>query len=549
MRFRRPAEPEWQFAPHERPAMPGSPASPDHPFGRRVAYGTVGVLVGLTGGLGNALISVNTQYLQGALGLDPAEIAWLPTAYVMTNVCINLLLFKFRQQFGLRLFTAIFVSAYAAITFAHLFVHGFASAVAVRAVSGMAGGALSTLGLYYVMQSFPAKWRLKALVVGIGVPQLAVPMARLFSPELLGAAQWRTLYLFEFGLALVSLAAVLALQLPPGERKKAFEPMDLLTFMLFAPGIALLCAVLGQGRILWWTEAPWLGWALAAAIPLILGAILIEHRRANPLLQTRWLGSADIVRFAVVTLMARIVLSEQTYAAVGLLTTLGQTNDQLGGLFTIILLASVAGIAVSAIMLDIDRLSHPVMMAIGLVAIAAFADSHATNLTRAPQMYVTQAAIAFAGTLFLGPSLLFGMSRALAKGSGHVLSFIALFGIINNLGGLGGSALLGSYQVIREKAHSNSLVQDISLTDPATVLRVQAGAGAYGRVLGDPALRSAEGGALLSAQVTREANILAYDDVFRLIAILAGLTTLYLAMLNLRRWLRARRLSPAPGSP
>ncbi len=546
MRLRFTPEPEWQFAPHERSVMPGSPASPDHPTRRRIAYASIAILVGLTGGLGNALISVNTANLQGALGLDPAEIAWLPTAYAMTNVCINLLLIKFRQQYGLQLFTTIFLTAYVAVTAAHLFVHGFASAVVVRAASGMAAAALSTLALYYMMQAFPAKWRLKAVVVGIGVPQLAVPLARLFSPDLLSVAQWRTLYLFEFGLALLSLAAVTALRLPPGERKQAFERLDLVTFALFAPGIALLCAVLGQGRIQWWTEASWIGWALAVAIPLIAAALMIEHRRENPLLNTRWLGSADIVRFAIVSLMARIVLSEQTFAAVGLLNTLGLNNDQLAGLFVIILLASIAGIAASAITLNVERLSHPIMLAIGLVAVAAYVDSHATNLTAAPQMYLTQAVIAFAATFFLGPALLFGMTRALAHGPGHIVSFIAVFGITNTLGGLGGAALLGTYQIIREKAHSNALVQDILLTDPMVAQRIQQGASAYGRVLSDPVLRNAEGGALLARQVAREANILAYDDVFRLISVLAALTTLYLLALLIRRQIIARRASTPP---
>ena len=541
MRLRLFSEPEWQFAPHERPVMPGSPASPQHSARLRAAYAAIAVLVGLTGGLGNALISVNTVNLQGTLGLDPTEIAWLPTAYVMTNVSANLLLIKFRQQYGLRLFAAIFLSAYALVTFAHLFVHGFGSAVAVRAVSGMAASALSSLALYYMMQAFPAKWRLKAIVVGIGVPQLAIPLARLFSPELLGVAQWRTLYLFEFGLALISLAAVLALPLPPGERTKAFEPLDILTFCLFAPGLALLCAVLGEGRLVWWFAAPWIGWALAAAIPLLAAAVLIEHHRANPLLKTRWLGSADILRFAVVAIMARIVLSEQTFAAVGLLTTLGLNNDQLQGLFIVISLASIAGIAASAITLNVEKLTHPVMLAIGLVAVAAFADSFATNLTRAPQMYVTQAVIAFSATFFLGPALLFGMTRALAKGTGHIISFVAIFGITNSMGGLGGAALLGTFQIIREKAHGNALVQDIVLTDPLVAQRIQQGAGAYGRVLTDPTLRSAEGAALLSRQITREANILAYDDVFRLVAILAAMTTLYLALLLIRRDIHARR--------
>lgn len=534
-------EEHWQYAPHEAPVMPGSPGSPDHPGRRRAAYIAVGVLLGLTGGFGNALVAANTTTLGGALGLDPAEIAWLPTAYVMTNVSINLLLIKFRQQFGLRPFAVVFLSLYLLVTIAHLFVHGFWSAILVRAAGGMAGAPLSTFALYYVMQAFPAPWRLRAVVVGIGVPQCATPLARLFSPELLAMSQWRTLYLFEAGLAALSLAAVIAFRLPPTVRQKAFEPLDFITFLLFGGAAALIAAVLGLGRIVWWTQAPWIGWALAAAIPMLALALVIEHGRANPLLNTRWLASADIIRFTVVTIMARIVLSEQTYGAVGLLTVLGQNNDQLQPFFFIIFAATVAGVALSAATLNVEKLTHPVMLAIGLVAVAAFADSHVTSLTRAPQLYVTQGLIAFAGAFFLGPALLFGMTRALQQGSGHIITFIALFGIVNSLGGLAGSALLGTYQVVREQANSAALVQAIDPTDPIVQQRLQAGAGGVARVVGDPALRSAEGGALLSQTTRREANVLAYADVFRLIAVLAGLTFFYLLFLLLRRRWRARR--------
>ncbi|MET4898024.1 MFS transporter [Sphingomonadaceae bacterium jetA1] len=539
------SEEQWAFTPQERPAIPGSPGNFDHPLHRRIAYGVIAVLIGLTGGLGNALVSANTTQLQGGLGLDPTEIAWLPIAYVMTNASINLLLIKFRQQFGLRPFALLFVGLYTLLAFAHLFARDFSSAIAVRAASGMAAAALTSLGLYYMMQALPNKWRLKAIVLGIGVPQCATPLARLFSPDLLAMSQWRTLYLFEFGLAAISLAAVAALRLPPTERVKAFEPLDFLTFALYAPAIGLFCAVIGQGRFYWWTQAAWIGWALAIAIPLLVAALWIEHHRAHPLLNTQWLGSLDIVRFAIVTLMARIVLSEQNFGAVGLLTALGQNNDQFGTLFTIVFVASIAGVVASAVTLDVNRLTHPIMFAIGLVAIAAFADSFSTNLTRAPQLYATQALIAFSTTFFLGPSLLFGMTRALQQGAGHVISFIALFGMLNSIGGLGGTALLGTYQTIREKTHSAAIVQNIDPTDPQVTQRIMAGGARVAGVVGDPVLARAEGAALLSRAATREANIRAYNDVFRLVAALAAAVTLFLALLTWRRARRARAAAKA----
>ena len=542
-----PAPAAYEFKPHERAAMPGSPATPDHPTARRVAYFAAGILLGLTGGFGNALITANLANIQGALGIYSNEATWLTTAYLMTSICMNMLLIKFRQQFGLGLFIRIFLGAYVALTFGHLLVHSYATAVAVRAASGIAGGALSTLTLFYFIQSMPAKWRLRGIVLGVGVPQLATPLARLFSSDLLSFGAWNTLYLFEMGLALLSLAAVMLVRLPPNERFQSFEKLDLLTFALFAPGMALLCAVLAQGRIVWWTEAAWLGWALCGAIVLLAAAMLVEHNRANPLLNTRWLGSGDILRFALVATLLRLLLSEQTFGSVGLLTALGMGNDQLVGLFAVIAVATAAGIAVSALTIDPAHLGRPILAAMVLIAIGSFMDSDATNLTRPRDLYLSQALLGFAATLFMGPALLVGLTRALRKGPSHLVSFSALFSITQSLGGLAGGALLGSFQIVREKFHSSLLVQGITLADPLDAARIAAGAGAYGRVLGDGTLRQAEGAVLLAQQATREANVLAFNDVFLLTGVAACATVAWIGWLMLRQ--RARDRAAATAQP
>ena len=121
----------------------------------------------------------------------------------------------------------------------------------------------------------------------------------------------------------------------------------------------------------------------------------------------------------------------------------------------------------------------------------------------------------------LGPAMLVGLTRALQQGPTHFVSFSALFGITQNLGGLFGSAMLGTFQVVRERAHSAEITAGLSLADPLVAQRVQQNASAYGRVLTDPALRQAEGAAILAQQASREANIMAYNDVFLLIAAIA----------------------------
>lgn len=534
-------DPDWKFAPHEQSPIPGSPANPDHSASLRTLYGIIGLVIGITGGLGNALIAVNLTQLQGGLGLYSNEIAWLPAVYAMTNVTSSFVLIKYRQQFGLRSFTIIFLGLYCLLTACHLLVHGFASALMVRAASGIAGSALTSLGLYYVAQSFSAEWRLKGIVVGISVPQLAIPIARLFSTDLLAIDQWRALYLFELGLSLLSLAGVILVRLPPTVRSKAFEWLDLPTIVLFACGTSLICCVLGLGRYDWWTDTPWIGLSLASAIPLLAAVCVIEYHRANPLIDLRWLASLDLLRFLVVGVVARIVLSEQSYGSIGLLNSLGYTNDELRMFSLLLVLASAAGIAASAWIIRPERLTQPVMYAVGLVAVGAWMDTSSTNLTRAPELYFSQMLIAFSTTLFVGPALLIGFVKVVASGGRTLTTYILLFGITQTVGSLVGTAVLGTYQVDREKAHSSELVQRITLSDPIVTSRLAGNGSAVEGVLGDPALRSAEAAAMLGQQVRTEANVLAYNDVFRLIALLASATTLMLALLHGQRWWVARR--------
>jgi MFS family permease len=536
----------WQ--PHERPSLPGSPSTPLHPTHKRWLFALVGILVAITGGLGNALVIANLQYLQGALGATTAEMAWLPAAYVMTNVCMNLLLVKFRQQFGLRAFTEVFLVLYALVTFGHLFVNDLSSAIAVRAAHGMVGAALSSLGLYYMIQAFPAKWRLKALVLGLGTAQLALPLARLFSEDLLQIAEWRGLYLFELGMALLSLGCVFLLKLPPGDRFKTFEKLDFLTFAILATGVALLCAVLSLGRIDWWLEAQWIGVASAASIVLILTGLAIEHNRSNPMLMTRWLGSGAMIRLALAVILIRMVTSEQSTGAVGFMQTLNMSSQQLHSLYVVMLIGSVAGLVTSALTIDPKHLIMPLNISLALMAVGSVMDSYSNNLTRPENLYFSQFLLAFGGTFFLGPTMVFGMRNVLSSPR-NLVSFSVLFGICQNLGGLIGAALLGTFQIAREKFHSSHIVEQLTLLDPRVAARVQSGGNAVGSIIADPSLRNLQGIRSLAAAATREANVLAYNDVFMLIAVIAVLTMIWISIRALWLMSTTQAVAPAPATP
>src|SRR5690606_11470382 len=145
-------------------------------------------------------------------------------------------------------------------------------------------------------------------------------------------------------------------------------------FGLFAPGIALLTAVLAQGRLLWWTETAWLGWALAGSVALVTTAVTIEHYRERPLLNTRWLATGSMLRLGLAIVLIRIVLSEQATGAVGFLQSLGLGTEQMRTLFMVVLAGSVAGLVTSALTINPERTWQPVLFSLLVMMAGALMD-------------------------------------------------------------------------------------------------------------------------------------------------------------------------------
>jgi len=508
--------------------FPGSPYSPRHSGPRRLVYFAFGLFLGATSTFGNALTTVNTGVIAGPLGLYAAEAAALPAIYVAMNATANLSLVKARAQFGIPEVTCAMLAIYALAATVQFLHTSFIATAVLRACSGLAAGAVITLGIYYLMQALPPKAKPLGAVIGIGLPQIGTPLARMIPVDVL-TQQWLWgLHAIEVALALFTLAMILLLPLPPSEKSKAFAPLDALTILLATVGLLLLCQVIGQGRTLWWTDTPWLGVALAIAIPMLVIAFLIETHRSDPLVHFEWIGTWGILRFAAVALVMRLALAEQTYGAVGLLTLGGLNNDQLRFLFAIVAASMFLGIIAAALTLSERRLPLQVLVAALIIAGGAWIDSDATNLTRPEQLVLSQAMIGFGTTLFVGPALLYGFLRMIQRGGDHLVSFVVTFSITQNVGGLMGSALLGTLQTIWARNAANVLSADMPSGDPETAARISGSVASLAGALVDPAQRASQGAGLLGQALAREAAIIAFTDTFRLVAILALATAVFI---------------------
>ena len=524
---------DYEFRPEDRPSFPGGPLSPPHPPLRRLGYAAIGLWIGATTTFVNATVTVNVPNLSGEYAAYVAEMSWFPAIYVAANSCANTMLVKARAQFSMPNVMRTLLLVYIAVAAAQFFVSGFAAEAVVRFVSGVVAGGMTTTGIYYLLQVVPAKARAVAMVTGLGMTQLGTPLARLIPVDLLSANGWFGQHCIELATGITTLTLITLLPLPPTPRSRLFQPLDFVTVSLLLPAVLLICGVLNRGRLAWWTDTPWLGIDLAIAIPLLATAVAIEAMRERPLIQIGWIGTRDFLGFIAIALLMRLALAEQTYGAVGLLTAGNLDNDQLRTLFCWVIVSMLGGIVACVLTLSEKALPRQVIVASLAIAAGAWMDSHANDLTRPEQLYLSQSLIGFGTCLFIGPTMAHGILKVIRLGADYFVTLVVVFSMTQNIGGLVGSALLGSYQTVATRAHFQELAERMPAGDIQVANRVAGSTRALAGTVADPGLRAQQGGAALAASMTREASVLAFNDVFRLVWRLALATALLVVVLML----------------
>jgi MFS family permease len=505
-------------------------------------YSLASLTFGLAQGMGNYIVSSNLQAVQATFGATTNEAMWLMAGYSSTSMTASLLLWKLRTQFGLRLVAKIVLVVLVLLALAHVVVTSLEAAVLLRAVAGFAGAILNTLAFLYILEALPPKHKLTTgIALGLIGSQIAVPLSRLISPRLLEIGFWPQLNLVELALSLMCLAWILVLPVTPPPRAKVFDRVDAISLPLMVVGLGLVAVVLSLGRYYWWLEAPWLGVCLALGIGMLAVLVAIELNRERPLVNLHWLSSSDMILFGGSMFFARFVLSEQTTGTVGFFQNLGLLNEHMTGMLWVIFAATLAGfLGVSLINKPENRPAIHIV-ALSMITVGAWLQSHGTNLIRPQDVYLSQALVAFGGAIFLPPAVGWSFGHTLKWGIQHLTSFFAVFLASQNLGGLLGAAGLGTFMTVREKFHSSQIVESLTLVDPIVAQRIQQYSASYAHVLGDPALRDAEGLVLLGQVATREAYVLAYNDLFLAVSVVSALCLLGLLIHQLIAWIHHRR--------
>ena len=120
-----------------------------------------------------------------------------------------------------------------------------------------------------------------------------------------------------------------------------------------------------------------------------------------------------------------------------------------------------------------------------------------------------------------------------------------MFGVTQVLGGVLGAAVLSTFQVMRAQHHGAYLSEAIVGSDPQAAALLQTYGGAFASTVADRSAASLNGVSTLAQQVTQQANILAFNDVFFVIGVTAVVQLIVSLALVVRQAIKAKA-NPQP---
>ncbi|WP_428929103.1 MFS transporter [Marinibacterium sp. SX1] len=509
------------------PADPSAdaPAAPRYALGltmppaRAAACFLTAAVLALAQGFSQSLVSSNAQQLQGYFGTTQAETLWFTAAFMAPNVSLTLALIKLRGQFGLRRFAEISIVVFLLSGLLSFLAEDFWSHMAVRFLAGCAAAPMSSLAFLYMLDPLPQQRKMNVGLAGaLTLIFMGSTLTRLVSPPLIDLGSWPALTMLEAAMAAIGLCLIYRFPLLNPAMPMKIEPADVVSFLLIAVGFGCLAVAAITGAQYWWTEQAWLGWLLVTGVATLALAAAIELNRDSRLLDIRWLASPVVLHFAATLLLFRLILSEQSAGAAGLIRSLGLLNAQASGLWLVVLGATVAGGVICALWMKPGREKAFHAVALVLLIAGSLMDSRSTAQTLPSDLYLSQAMIGLAAALFLPPAMLSGLLLAFRKGPDYILTFIVVFLTTQKIGGFLGGALFSTLVQVRTALHGQRLSEALAATDPLVTERIATYAAGLAPVVTDPTLRQANAAAQLASAVQTQAAVMAYNDAFLVVA-------------------------------
>lgn len=488
---------------------------------RRVIITITAIFCALLEIVDTTIVNVALNEMRGNLGATLTEIAWVITAYAIGNVIIVPMTSWLAAQFGRRNYFAVSIIIFTVCSFLCGNATNIWELVFFRFLQGLGGGALLVTSQTIITESYPPEKRNMAQAIyGLGViigPTLGPPLGG----YIVDHYSWP--YIFYINIPIGIIATILTLQYvrsPKYAEKKSAREVDWAGIGLLALAVGSLQYVLERGQ-----EEDWFSNTsiTVLAITSLFSFFFFTWRELtakNPVVELRVLGNGNLRVGTILSFILGFGLYGSTFI-IPLYTQsiLGWTAQQSGALMV------PAAITTAFMMPLIGRLlskgiKPQILVAIGMLIFFIYSFWGFKILTP------DTGEEAFTWMLIargVGMGLLFipitGLSLSTLKGQ-QIGQGAAFTGMMRQLGGSFGIALITTFMAHQNSVHRNDLVSHVQVHDAAVQQRLQGMKNMF--IAKGKAPDEAEKSAYkaMDGMVMKQAAVQSYMDVFLFIGLM-----------------------------
>ncbi len=482
---------------------------------RRVIITITAIFCALLEIVDTTIVNVALNDMRGNLGATLTEVGWVITAYAIGNVIIVPMTSWLSRQFGRRNYFAASIMIFTVFSFFCGNATNIWELVIFRFIQGLGGGALLVTSQTIITESYPVEKRgMAQAIYGLGViigPTLGPPLGG----YIVDHASWP--YIFYINIPIGVIATLLTLQFvrsPKYGEKSLAKNVDWLGIALLALAVGSLQYVLEKGQDDDWFSSEVI---ILLSITATLGAFFFiwrELRFRNPIVELRVFRNGNLRVGTIMSFILGFGLYGSTFI-IPLYTqsVLGWTAQQPGMLMVPAALTTAFMMPIIGNLLQ-KGVPQQYLVAGGMFLFAAFTfwgyKIITPNTSENAFFWMLIVRGVGMGMLFI-PITTLSLSTLKGQQIGQGAAFT---GMMRQLGGSFGVALITTFMSRQNMVHRSDLVSKLNVNDAAVQQRI---AGLQHNFINkgmspDVALKS--GYKTLEYAVTKQAAVLSYMDVF-----------------------------------
>lgn len=507
----------------ERPPAPASGGTAG--AGRRWIIAPLVAMAAFMEILDISIANVSLRHIAGSLAAGPDQATWVLTSYLVTNAIVLPISGWLSTTFGRKRFYLGCIAGFGVCSLLCGLAPNLETLILFRTLQGLTGGGLQPGSQAILTDTFPPRQRGMAFAIY----GMAVVFAPAIGPTLGGWItdnySWRWIFLINVPVSIVLFQLITAMIHDPAylvaerqRRRREGLRIDGVGFLLLALGLGLLQVVLDKGQEEdWFASRAILFGAVVSALSLI-SFVAWEWRHKAPivdvsLLRNRNFAVANLLMF----LLGFVLLGSTQLLPAFTQSMLGYTALESGRVL------SPGGIVIVLLMPLVGRLVTRVdarwLIAFGIV-VCSWGLLRMSTFTLAVDYWTValDRIIQAAGLAFLFVPITSSAYAGLPKESNNTAA--ALLNLSRNLGGSVGIALLTTRLARQTQEHHTRLIEHVTQASEiyrAKVEMMQAELMARGGSAAE-ALHKAQ--AFIGGEVQRQAELLAFADNFRALALL-----------------------------